>query len=94
MVVVINPFSNSPFIIHNLGNGARQLVVHEALESRYGSLDRILFSLTPINYGYIFILRWAEMITFFAPPFVIWFSAPFTSLPFLLTPSFLIVNNP
>ncbi len=34
------------------------------------------------------------MMTFFAPPLVIWFSAPLTSLPFLLTPSFLIVNRP
>ncbi len=34
------------------------------------------------------------MMTFLAPPLVMWFSAPWTVLPFLLTPSFLIVKRP
>ncbi len=36
----------------------------------------------------------AEMITFLAPPLVMWFSAPLTVLPFLFTPSFLMVKMP
>ncbi len=34
------------------------------------------------------------MMTFFAPPFVMWFSAPRTVFPFLFTPSDLIVKRP
>ena len=34
------------------------------------------------------------MMTFLAPPLVMWLTAPLTVLPFLLTPSFLMVNRP
>ena len=47
----------------------------------------VLASLTPRTIVRSSPSAGAEMMTFFAPPFVMWFSAPRTVFPFLFTPS-------
>jgi hypothetical protein len=67
--------------------GARPLVVQEAFEMTWCLSGSYSSPLTPKHHGQVFPFAGAVMMTFFAPPLVMWFSAPLTILPFLLTPS-------
>jgi len=58
-------------------------------------LGRIVLVLVDAQHdGQVFAFAGAEMMTFLAPPAVMWLTAPLTVLPFLLTPSSLMVNRP
>src|SRR3989338_2653694 len=93
-MVVIRPFSMPQMSLSTLATGARQLVVQEAFETTEWFFGSYLSSFTPSTIVRSSPSAGALIITFFAPPFVMWFTAPLTSLPFLLTPSFFIVNRP
>src|SRR5450756_1007609 len=77
-----------------LAAGARQLVVQEALEITSCLAGSYLSSFTPMTIVISSPSAGAEMMTFFAPPRVMWLIAPWTVLPFLLTPSFFTVKRP
>src|SRR3989338_3256015 len=84
-----------PYLSFNtFANGARQFVVHDAFEITLWSFGSYFSSFTPMTIVMSSPSAGAEIITFLAPPLVMWFSAPFTSLPFLFMPSFLIVKRP
>src|SRR5512136_3214275 len=74
--------------------GARQFVVQEAFETTWCLDGSYISSLTPNTTVRSSPSAGAEMMTFLAPPAVMWLTAPLTVLPFLLTPSSLMVNRP
>ena len=93
-MVVINPRLIDEFVIATLAAGARPLVVQEAFDMTWCLAGSYLSSLTPSTTVRSSPSAGDEMITFLAPPLVMWFSAPLTVFTFLIDAIFLYSEKP
>ena len=80
-IVVMTPEMIPKFECSTLATGARQFVVQEALDSTWWFSGSYFSSFTPRTIVISSFLAGAEIITFLAPPFMIWSLAPALPLP-------------